>query len=183
MHFNRYLSTWFIFNVSSTVPFWFLSLLCTDWKIEIRFKVVNMLRLWRLRRVSPLFARYTMRFNTWKSSKICITKSKYRKWAKVCCNFCYQQSILFSNVFFPSSVATRIKKKYYWYKLLIKKFTIGCKTCFGLKFVHSQFWDPKLTLMLQYAGPFWISLYECVRNGGTVSSLVEFMYLLLTHII
>ncbi|KVH89425.1 Ankyrin repeat-containing protein [Cynara cardunculus var. scolymus] len=35
----RYLSTWFMFDVSSTVPFRSLSLLCTDRKSEIGFKV------------------------------------------------------------------------------------------------------------------------------------------------
>lgn len=61
----RYISTWFIFDVSSTVPFRSLSLLCTDRKSEIGFKVLSMLRLWRLRRVSSLFARLEkdIRFN------------------------------------------------------------------------------------------------------------------------
>ncbi|XP_071726528.1 potassium channel KAT3-like [Rutidosis leptorrhynchoides] len=61
----RYLSTWFIFDVSSTVPFRSLSLLCTDKKSEIGFKILSMLRLWRLRRVSSLFARLEkdIRFN------------------------------------------------------------------------------------------------------------------------
>ncbi|KAL7591689.1 potassium channel KAT3 [Lactuca sativa] len=61
----RYLSTWFIFDVSSTVPFRSLSLLCTDRKSEIGFQVLSMLRLWRLRRVSSLFARLEkdIRFN------------------------------------------------------------------------------------------------------------------------
>nr|XP_043620860.1 potassium channel KAT1-like [Erigeron canadensis] len=61
----RYLSTWFIFDVSSTVPFRSLSLLCTDKKSELGFKVLSMLRLWRLRRVSSLFARLEkdIRFN------------------------------------------------------------------------------------------------------------------------
>ncbi|KAI3710060.1 hypothetical protein L2E82_39833 [Cichorium intybus] len=61
----RYLSTWFIFDVSSTVPFRSLSLLCKDRKSEIGFKVLSMLRLWRLRRVSSLFARLEkdIRFN------------------------------------------------------------------------------------------------------------------------
>ncbi|KAJ9565810.1 hypothetical protein OSB04_001776 [Centaurea solstitialis] len=61
----RYLSTWFMFDVSSTVPFRSLSLLCTDRKTELGFKVLSMLRLWRLRRVSSLFARLEkdIRFN------------------------------------------------------------------------------------------------------------------------
>ncbi|KAF5810768.1 putative potassium channel, voltage-dependent, EAG/ELK/ERG, rmlC-like jelly roll [Helianthus annuus] len=61
----RYLSTWFIFDVSSTVPFRSLSLLCKDKKSEIGFQILSMLRLWRLRRVSALFARLEkdIRFN------------------------------------------------------------------------------------------------------------------------
>ncbi|KAL4563440.1 hypothetical protein LXL04_027482 [Taraxacum kok-saghyz] len=61
----RYLSTWFIFDVSSTVPFRSLSLLCTDRRSVMGFQVLSMLRLWRLRRVSSLFARLEkdIRFN------------------------------------------------------------------------------------------------------------------------
>ncbi|TKY68529.1 Potassium channel KAT1 [Spatholobus suberectus] len=61
----RYISTWFIFDVCSTAPFQSISLLFTDHSSEIGFKVLNMLRLWRLRRVSSLFARLEkdIRFN------------------------------------------------------------------------------------------------------------------------
>ncbi|KAM7505952.1 hypothetical protein LguiB_004856 [Lonicera macranthoides] len=61
----RYLSTWFIFDVCSTAPFQPLSLLLTDHSTGLGFKVLNMLRLWRLRRVSSLFARLEkdIRFN------------------------------------------------------------------------------------------------------------------------
>ncbi|XP_031130532.1 potassium channel KAT3-like [Ipomoea triloba] len=63
----RYLSTWFMFDVASTVPFQALSLLFTDHKTSggLGFKLLSMLRLWRLRRVSALFARLEkdIRFN------------------------------------------------------------------------------------------------------------------------
>ncbi|KAL8468480.1 hypothetical protein ACS0TY_031625 [Phlomoides rotata] len=61
----RYLSTWFIFDVCSTVPFQSLSLLFTDHNGGLGFKILSMLRLWRLRRVSSLFARLEkdIRFN------------------------------------------------------------------------------------------------------------------------
>ncbi|CAN6446388.1 unnamed protein product [Victoria cruziana] len=61
----KYLSTWFIFDVSSTVPFQPLVLLFTSHATGIGFKVLNMLRLWRLRRASALFARLEkdIRFN------------------------------------------------------------------------------------------------------------------------
>ncbi|XP_027354115.1 potassium channel KAT3-like isoform X2 [Abrus precatorius] len=61
----RYISTWFIFDVCSTAPFQSISLLFTDHSSEIGFKILNMLRLWRLRRVSSLFARLEkdIRFN------------------------------------------------------------------------------------------------------------------------
>ncbi|KAF3778244.1 Potassium channel [Nymphaea thermarum] len=62
---KKYLSTWFIFDVSSTVPFQSLFLLFTSHAAGVGFKVLNMLRLWRLRRVSSLFARLEkdIRFN------------------------------------------------------------------------------------------------------------------------
>ncbi|XP_050106280.1 potassium channel KAT1-like [Malus sylvestris] len=61
----RYLSTWFLFDVCSTAPFQSISLLLTNHGSELEFKVLNMLRLWRLRRVSSLFARLEkdIRFN------------------------------------------------------------------------------------------------------------------------
>ncbi|XP_058196146.1 potassium channel KAT3-like [Rhododendron vialii] len=54
---TRYISTWFLFDICSTLPFQSLSLLFTDHSSGIGFKLLNMLRLWRLRRVSSLFAR------------------------------------------------------------------------------------------------------------------------------
>ncbi|KAF8021091.1 hypothetical protein BT93_G1500 [Corymbia citriodora subsp. variegata] len=61
----RYLSTWFIFDVCSTAPFQSISLLFTKHSSGLGFKALNMLRLWRLRRVSALFARLEkdIRFN------------------------------------------------------------------------------------------------------------------------
>ncbi|XP_026658774.2 potassium channel KAT2 isoform X3 [Phoenix dactylifera] len=62
---TRYLSTWFIFDVCSTAPFQPLSLLFTSHGNGLVFKILNMLRLWRLRRVSSLFARYHDAKRTW----------------------------------------------------------------------------------------------------------------------
>ncbi|XP_048594685.1 potassium channel KAT2-like isoform X2 [Brassica napus] len=61
----RYLSTWFVFDVCSTAPFKSLSLLFNYKGSQIGFTVLSMLRLWRLRRVSLLFARLEkdIRFN------------------------------------------------------------------------------------------------------------------------
>ncbi|KAL6629615.1 hypothetical protein ACP70R_029380 [Stipagrostis hirtigluma subsp. patula] len=61
----RYLSTWFIFDVLSTAPFQPISLLFTHKGNNLAFKILNMLRLWRLHRVSSLFARLEkdIRFN------------------------------------------------------------------------------------------------------------------------
>ncbi|KAG1346760.1 potassium channel KAT2 [Cocos nucifera] len=63
--FHRYLSSWFIFDVCSTVPFQPISLLFKKHGSCLAFKLLNMLRLWRLRRVSSLFARLEkdIRFN------------------------------------------------------------------------------------------------------------------------
>ncbi|KAM0922045.1 hypothetical protein ACQ4PT_006451 [Festuca glaucescens] len=59
----RYLSTWFIFDVCSTVPFHSINHLFH--KHGLGFRFLNVLRLWRLRRVSSLFARLEkdIRFN------------------------------------------------------------------------------------------------------------------------
>ncbi|XP_020097546.1 potassium channel KAT3-like isoform X1 [Ananas comosus] len=62
---SRYLSSWFIFDVCSTAPFQPISLLFRTHEDGLAFKILNMLRLWRLRRVSSLFARLEkdIRFN------------------------------------------------------------------------------------------------------------------------
>ncbi|KAJ4878116.1 Potassium channel KAT1 [Raphanus sativus] len=61
----RYLSTWFAFDVCSTAPFQPLSLLFNYNGSELGFRILSMLRLWRLRRVSSLFERLEkdIRFN------------------------------------------------------------------------------------------------------------------------
>ncbi|XP_072972217.1 potassium channel KAT3-like [Typha angustifolia] len=61
----RYLSSWFIFDLCSTAPFHSICLPSNKHKSSLGFKVLNMLRLWRLRRVSALFARLEkdIRFN------------------------------------------------------------------------------------------------------------------------
>ncbi|KAH9331651.1 hypothetical protein KI387_003759, partial [Taxus chinensis] len=62
----RYISTWFIFDISSTIPFEAFSYLFTG-KIGsgLAYCLLNMLRLWRLRRVKALFTRLEkdIRFN------------------------------------------------------------------------------------------------------------------------
>ncbi|MBA0691272.1 hypothetical protein Goari_008907 [Gossypium aridum] len=61
----RYISTWLAFDVCSTAPFQSLNLMLTDHGSELGLRLLNMLRLWRLRRVSSLFARLEkdIRFN------------------------------------------------------------------------------------------------------------------------
>ncbi|XP_057845259.2 potassium channel KAT3 isoform X2 [Cryptomeria japonica] len=62
----RYISTWFIFDICSTIPFEALSYLFIG-KIGsgLAYSLLNMLRLWRLRRVKALFTRLEkdIRFN------------------------------------------------------------------------------------------------------------------------
>ncbi|CAL0301237.1 unnamed protein product [Lupinus luteus] len=62
---TRYLYTWFALDVLSTAPFQFVSLIFTNYSSSLGFKVLNILRLWRLRRVSSMFARLEkdIRFN------------------------------------------------------------------------------------------------------------------------
>ncbi|KAI5072260.1 hypothetical protein GOP47_0012946 [Adiantum capillus-veneris] len=54
----RYVSTWLVLDVASSIPFQVVTLLVTG-KIGrgLTYNLLNMLRLWRLRRVSSLFAR------------------------------------------------------------------------------------------------------------------------------
>ncbi|KAF8663742.1 hypothetical protein HU200_055066 [Digitaria exilis] len=61
----RYLSSWFVFDVCSTFPFHSMSLLFNRHEHSLGLKFLNALRLWRLRRVSSLFARLEkdIRFN------------------------------------------------------------------------------------------------------------------------
>ncbi|XP_078164071.1 KAT1 potassium channel [Carex rostrata] len=61
----RYLSTWFIFDVCSTAPYQPIGRLFRKQENGLGIRLLNMLRLWRLRRVSSLFARLEkdIRFN------------------------------------------------------------------------------------------------------------------------
>ncbi|KAL1567469.1 potassium channel KAT1-like isoform X3 [Salvia divinorum] len=61
----RYLTSWFLFDVCSTIPFQFLAICFTYSSGGLGFNLLAMLRLWRLRRVSSLFARLEkdIRFN------------------------------------------------------------------------------------------------------------------------
>uniref|UniRef100_A0ACD5VQ51 Uncharacterized protein n=1 Tax=Avena sativa TaxID=4498 RepID=A0ACD5VQ51_AVESA len=53
----RYLSSWFIFDVCSTIPYQPFGLLFNKQGNGLAYRILNMLRLWRLRRLSALFAR------------------------------------------------------------------------------------------------------------------------------
>nr|XP_009403508.1 PREDICTED: potassium channel KAT3 isoform X1 [Musa acuminata subsp. malaccensis] len=61
----RYLSSWFIFDILSTAPFQLISFLSDSSVNGLGFKILNMLRLWRLRRISSFFSRLEkdIRFN------------------------------------------------------------------------------------------------------------------------
>uniref|UniRef100_A0A9I9E487 Uncharacterized protein n=1 Tax=Cucumis melo TaxID=3656 RepID=A0A9I9E487_CUCME len=68
--FCRYLSTWFIFDVCSTAPLQSISFLFTNQTGEVGFKLLNMLWLWRLRRVSSLFARFGGIYIGWEKKQL-----------------------------------------------------------------------------------------------------------------
>ncbi|XVF01144.1 hypothetical protein REPUB_Repub04eG0063200 [Reevesia pubescens] len=54
----RYLSTWFVMDVASTIPFEALGYLFTEKsKVGISYSLLGLLRFWRLRRVNQLFTR------------------------------------------------------------------------------------------------------------------------------
>ncbi|KAL5854600.1 hypothetical protein ACOSQ4_004402 [Xanthoceras sorbifolium] len=62
----RYLSTWFLMDVASTIPFEALGYLFTGKeKVGISYSLLGILRFWRLRRVKQLFTRLEkdIRFN------------------------------------------------------------------------------------------------------------------------
>lgn len=91
--YDRYLSSWFVLDVASTVPFEAIAFVFTGkYGKGFVYSMLNMLRLWRLRRVSALFARYikhwryikNMHFNfktlKWVSAAECM---KLRYWHPV----------------------------------------------------------------------------------------------------
>nr|BAA84085.1 potassium channel [Nicotiana paniculata] len=63
---TRYISTWFMMDVASTIPFDLLALIFTGkHQIGVSYSVLGMLRFWRLRRVKQFFTRLEkdMRFS------------------------------------------------------------------------------------------------------------------------
>lgn len=70
LEFRRYLSTWLALDVASTLPFTLLAFIFTG-KIGrgFTYSLLNMLRLWRLRRVGSLFARSAL-LNSVKFQKV-----------------------------------------------------------------------------------------------------------------
>ncbi|KAK4337817.1 hypothetical protein RND71_042304 [Anisodus tanguticus] len=66
---TRYLSTWFLMDVASTIPFDLLAMLFTGkHQVGISYSVLGMLRFWRLRKVKQFFTRYPQQGNTWLGS-------------------------------------------------------------------------------------------------------------------
>lgn len=56
---DRYLSTWFLMDVASTIPFEALAYFITGkHSMGLSYSLLGMLRFWRLRRVKQLFTRY-----------------------------------------------------------------------------------------------------------------------------
>ncbi|CAO2828382.1 unnamed protein product [Amaranthus hypochondriacus] len=54
----RYLSTWFIMDVASTIPYEALALLFTGkYKVSLSYSLLGLFRFWRLRRVKQFFTR------------------------------------------------------------------------------------------------------------------------------
>uniref|UniRef100_A0A0E0JFG5 Potassium channel n=1 Tax=Oryza punctata TaxID=4537 RepID=A0A0E0JFG5_ORYPU len=53
----RYLSSWFVFDVCSTIPYQLLGQIFKKHENGLAYRLLSMLRLWRLRRLSELFAR------------------------------------------------------------------------------------------------------------------------------
>lgn len=57
---DRYLSTWFLMDLASTIPFEALGFLVTGkHRLNLSYSLLGMLRFWRLRRVKQLFTRLT----------------------------------------------------------------------------------------------------------------------------
>uniref|UniRef100_A0A0E0BD03 Potassium channel n=1 Tax=Oryza glumipatula TaxID=40148 RepID=A0A0E0BD03_9ORYZ len=53
----RYFSSWFLFDVCSTIPYQLLGQIFKKHENGLAYRLLSMLRLWRLRRLSELFAR------------------------------------------------------------------------------------------------------------------------------
>lgn len=76
--YDRYLSSWFVLDVASTVPFEAIAFIFTGrYGKGFVYSMLNMLRLWRLRRVSAFFARY---IKHWKFIKSMLFDFKTLKW-------------------------------------------------------------------------------------------------------
>ncbi|RYQ81854.1 hypothetical protein Ahy_B10g100454 isoform B [Arachis hypogaea] len=127
----RYISTWFAFDVCSTAPFQPITLLFTNHSSEIGFKVLNMLRLWRLRRVSSLFARFTSL--TRKGHSLQLLLDKVHK-AYCCKPFIHPSSL-------PSFTSTN---SIHFTLFQVTLFAVHCAGCFNY-LIADKYPDSKRT--------------------------------------
>ncbi|KAB2620148.1 potassium channel KAT1-like [Pyrus ussuriensis x Pyrus communis] len=155
----RYLSTWFLFDVCSTAPFQSISLLLTNHSSELEFKVLNMLRLWRLRRVSSLFARSIL-------LHLCLL-SKLSN--------CHKTIRIHTQTYKPISVDFRLEKdirfNYFWIRctklISVTLFAVHCAGCFNY-LIADRYPDPKRT---------WIgAVYPDFKQDSLWNRYVTSMY-------
>ncbi|KAK9268211.1 hypothetical protein L1049_010654 [Liquidambar formosana] len=170
----RYISTWFIFDICSTVPFQSLSLLFTDHNSGLGFKMLNMLRLWRLRRVSSLFARLEkdIRFNYfWTRCTKLISVTLYAVHCAGCFNYLIAERYPDPKRTWIGAVEPNFKDDSLWNRYVISIYwSITTLTTTGYGDLHAE--NPREMLF---------DIFYMLFNLGLTSYLIGNMTNLVVH--
>ncbi|XP_019056062.1 PREDICTED: potassium channel KAT2 [Nelumbo nucifera] len=170
----RYMSTWFVFDVCSTAPLQPLSLLFTDNSNELGFKVLSMLRLWRLQRVSSLFERLEkdIRFDYfWTRCTKLILVTLFAVHCAGCFNYLIADRYPNENRTWIGAVMTNFKEKSLWDRYVTAIYwSITTLTTTGYGDIHSQ--NPREMLF---------SIFYMLSNLGLTSYLIGNMTNLVVH--
>ncbi|XAR59332.1 hypothetical protein NMG60_11015129 [Bertholletia excelsa] len=171
---KRYLTTWFTLDICSTLPFQSLSLLFTDHNNGLGFQLLNILRLWRLRRVSSLFARLEkdIRFDYfWTRCTKLIFVTLFAVHCAGCFNYLIADRYPDANQTWIGAAYPNFKQESLWYRYVTSIYwSITTLTTTGYGDLHAK--NPREMLF---------DIFYMLFNLGLTSYLIGNMTNLVVH--